>query len=48
MIDPLSGTEAVGNLMILSGILLLMCYNMIEVLQTWTDTHRIITNSNNV
>jgi hypothetical protein len=40
--DPLSKIETVGNLIILSGILLLMSYNMIEVLQTWIDTHHII------
>lgn len=42
MIDPLSGTETTGNLIILSGILLLMSYNIMEVLQTWIDTHHMI------
>jgi hypothetical protein len=38
MTDPLNSAETTGNLIVLSGILLLMAYNVIEILQTWIDT----------
>ena len=42
IIDPLNETEITRNLIILPEILLLMIYHIIEVLQTWIDTFKLV------